>query len=195
MKKKEGYEMNVCIFYYDGFCEFEIVLVAAEFSSHNVITVALENKIYISEEKQKFVPDKIIQELNPDDIDLFIIPGGNPSFLYENSILKNFIKDMNNNKKTIAAICGGTELLAAYGLLDNKRCTGDSDGLKIDADYIELFRKSIILKDDVVVDGNIITSTGQAFIEFAFKLGMVMDIYKNKDEVSQKYKWYKNIKE
>jgi putative intracellular protease/amidase len=186
--------MNVCIFYYDGFCEFEVVLAAAEFSSQNVITVALENKIYISEEKQKFIPDKTIEELNPDDIDLFIIPGGDPCCLYENSILKNFICAINKNKKVIAGICGGAELLAAYGILDDKRCTGDSDGLKVDADYIELFRNSIILKDDVVVDGNIITSTGQAFIEFAFELGMIMKIYKNKDEAQKGYRWYKNIK-
>ncbi|WP_032122109.1 DJ-1/PfpI family protein [Clostridium amazonitimonense] len=187
--------MNVCIFYYDGFCEFEIVLAAAEFSSQNVITVALENKIYISEEKQKFVPDKTIEELNPDEVDLFIIPGGKPGYLYENSILKNFIKDMNKNKKIIAGICGGTKLLAAYGILDNKRCTGDSSGLKIDADYIDLFRNSIILEEYVVVDGNIITSTGQAFIEFAIKLGTVMNIYKDKYEIEKNYKWYKNIKE
>lgn len=187
--------MNVCIFYYDGFCEFEVVLAAAEFSSQNLITVALENKIYISEEKQKFVPDKIIQEVNPKDIDLFIIPGGNPCYLYENSVLKSFIKDMNENEKVIGAICGGTELLAAYGVLDNKRCTGDSNGLKSDGDYIELFEKSIIVNDDVVVDGNIITSTGQAFIEFASKLGRIMNIYKNENEAQKVYKWYKNIKE
>lgn len=186
--------MNVCVFYYDGFCEFEVVVAIAEFSSQNVITAALENKIYISEEKQKFVPDKIIGELNPEEIDLFIIPGGNPTYIYENSILRSFIEKLNENQKIIAGICGGTELLAAYNVLINKKCTGDSNGLKIDADYIDLFKKSIILKDDVVVDGNIITSTGQAFIEFAFKLVEVMDIYKNKDEAEKNYKWYKNIK-
>lgn len=186
--------MNICIFYYDGFAEFEVVLVAGEFSSENVITVALENKIYVSEEKQKFVPDKIIEELNPDEVDLFIIPGGNPAYLYESSSLKNFINDMNKNKKIIAGICGGTELLAAYGILDNKRCTGDSSGLKNDADYIDLFKNSIILNEDVVVDGNIITSTGQAFIEFAIELGTAMNIYENKDEIRKSYNWYKNIK-
>lgn len=186
--------MNICIFYYDGFCEFEVVFVAGEFSSQNVITAALEDKVYISEEKQKFVPDKLIEELNPDDIDLFVIPGGNPAYLYENPILKKFIEDMNINEKVIAGICGGTELMAAYGILNNKKCTGDSDGLKPDADYIELFKQSIILKEDVVVDGNIVTSTGQAFIEFAFNLGEIMNIYKDKNEAENRYRWFKNLK-
>lgn len=87
MKKGGCYKMNVCIFYYDSFCEFEVVLSAAEFSSQNLISVALENKIYISEEKQRFILYKVIN-----DIDLFIIPGGNPSYLYESSVLKDFIK-------------------------------------------------------------------------------------------------------
>lgn len=185
--------MNICIFYYDGFCEFEVVVAAAEFSAQNVITVALEDKVYISEEKQKFLPDKTIEQLNPDEIDLFIIPGGNPAYLYKNSNLKEFIRAIDRNNKIIAAICGGTELLAAYGILNSKRCTGDSSGLKMDADYIDLFKYSIILKEDVVVDGNIITSTGQAFIEFAIKLGTVMNIYENEDEIKKNYKWYKNI--
>lgn len=185
--------MNVCIFYYDGFCEFEVVIAAAEFSSQNLITVALESKIYISEEKQKFIPDKILEEIDPRTIDLFIIPGGNPSYLYDNSIFKEFINVLNENEKTIAAICGGTELLAAYGILDDRRCTGDSNGLKDDGDYIQLFKKSIIVNDDIVVDGNIITATGQAFIEFASQLGKIKGIYKNDDEAIKTYRWYKNI--
>lgn len=113
--------MNVCIFYYDGFCEFEVVHVAAEFSSQNLVTVAMENKVYVSEEKQRFLPDKMINELSPNDIDLFIIPGGNPSYLYDNSQLKDFIKSIDESNKIIAGICGGTELMAAYGLLDYKK--------------------------------------------------------------------------
>lgn len=187
--------MNVCIFYYDGFCEFEVVLVAAQFASENLFTAALEHKVYVSEEKQKFLPDKIIHELNTSEIDLFIIPGGNPAYLYENTTLMNFIKDMNKEGKFIAGICGGTELLAAYGILDNKRCTGDSSGLRSDADYIGLFNKSIILEEDIVVDENIITSTGQAFIEFAFKLGTIMNIYIDENEIQEKYRWYKNVKQ
>lgn len=64
----------------------------------------MENKVYFSEEKQRFLPDKMINELNPNDIDLFIIPGGNPSYLYDNSQLKDFIKSIDENNKIIAGI-------------------------------------------------------------------------------------------
>jgi 4-methyl-5(b-hydroxyethyl)-thiazole monophosphate biosynthesis len=187
--------MNICVFYYDGFCEFEVVLTFLLFSKENIFSASLENRVYISEEKQKYLPDKTIKEINSDDIDLFIIPGGNPSYLYSNEIIKDFIKELNLKNKYIAGICSGTKLMAKFGILNNKKCTGDSSGIKADADYIELFNKSIIQDEDIVVDGNTITSTGQAFIEFVIKLGKIMNIYKDKEEMKSDYKWLKNIKD
>lgn len=185
--------MNICIFYYDGFCEFEVVLSALQFRG-NYFTAALENRVYISEEKQKFLPDKTIDELNPEEVDLFIIPGGNPEYLYENSKLKAFINELNKNNKYIAGICAGTYLIASYGLLKGKKCTGASAGLETNGDYIHLFKDAVITKDDVVVDGNIITSTGQAFIEFAYELCKLAKVYGNDNEALMAYKWFKNIK-
>lgn len=187
--------MNVCIFYYDGFCEFEAVFAAALFAEKNLFTAALEDRFYISSEKQKFLPDKTIDELNTDDIDLFIISGGDPSYLYNNSKFKGFITDLNKKKKFIAGICGGTFLMAKYGILENKKCTGSGEGIESDSDYIDLFEKSYIVNEDVVIDGNIITSTGQAFIEFAIELGKLMNVFKDEEEAVADYKWLKNIKE
>ncbi len=184
---------NICIFYYDRFCEFEVVLSAAQFRG-KYFTVALENHAYISEEEQKFLPDKTIDELNPDEIDLFIIPGGNPSYLYNNSKLKRFINKLNEKKKFIAGICGGTFLMAQYGLLKGKKCTGDSSGLQKDSKYIGLFEDAIITDEDVVIDENIITSIGQAYVEFSVELSRIMNLYKNEEEAIYDYKWLKNIK-
>lgn len=187
--------MNVCILYYDGFCEFEAVFAAALFAEKNLFTAALEDRVYISSEKQKFLPDKTIDELNTDDIDLLIISGGDPSYLYNNSKLKDFIIKLNEKKKFIAGICGGTFLMAKYGILENKKCTGSGEGIESDSDYIDLFEKSYIVNKDVVIDENIITSTGQAFIEFAIELGKLMNVFKDEEEAVADYKWLKNIKE
>lgn len=186
--------MNICVLYYDGFAEFEVVVSLLLFMKENVITTALENRIYESEEKQRFLPHKTIEELNTDDIDLLIIPGGDPRYLYDNKVLNNFLKELNRKNKYIAGICGGTEIMAAAGILDNKKCTGDSSGLNLDAPYIHLFSKANIVEEDVVVDGNIITSIGQAFIELAVELGKIMN-YKTEDEAQATYKWLKNIKD
>ena len=185
--------MNVCVFYYDGFCEFEVVFAVNQFRD-NIFSVALENRVYISEEKQKFLPDKTIQEINPNEIDLFIIPGGNPIQLYEKGELKEFILKLNEKNKFIAGMCGGAELMAYYGLLDNKEANGDSSGFRVDENNKQIYEKINIVAKDVVQDGNCITSIGQAFIEFAIELGKIMKIYKNDEEIKQDYNWLKNIK-
>jgi len=187
--------MNVCVFYYDGFCEFEVVLAVNKFRENNIFLAALENRVYISEEKQKFLPDKTIRELNPDDIDLFIIPGGDSTILYEKAELREFISKLNEKNKFIAGICGGAELMAYYGVLDNKRANGDGEGFRVDESNKQVYEKVIIVNEDVVIDGNCITSIGQAFIEFAIELGKVMKIYKNEDEIKHDYNWLKNNKD
>lgn len=184
--------MKVGILYYDGFAEFEVVISALLFKKEELITIATEDRVYMCEEKQRLLPDKTIAEIDPEDIDVFIIPGGDPSYLYDNIELKNFITVLNNKNKLIAGICGGTELLARYGILDNKKCTGDSSGIKKE-DY-NLYEKSTIVNEDVVVDGNIITSMGQAYVEFALEISRKINMFKDEAELKVDYKWLKNIK-
>ncbi|WP_346917243.1 DJ-1/PfpI family protein [Clostridium sp.] len=186
--------MNVCVFYFDGFCEFEVVFAINGFRD-NIFSAALEKRVYVSEEKQKYLPDKTIFELNPDDIDLFIIPGGNPVQLHEKTELKEFISKLNEKNKFIAGICGGAELMAYYGLLDNKKANGDSEGFRVDENNKHIYEKVVIVDEDVVRDGNCITSIGQAFIEFAIELRKVMNLYTNAEEVKDSYNWLKNIKD
>jgi putative intracellular protease/amidase len=190
---KVGYKMNVCVLYYDGFCEFEVVLAVNQFRE-NAFSAALENRVYISEERQKFLPDKTIQELNPDDIDLLIIPGGDPTQLYEKEELGEFILKLNEKNKIIAGICGGAELMAYYGLLDKKKANGNSEGFKIDEKNKAMYENINIVDEDVVIDGNCITSIGKAFIEFAIEIGKVMNVYKDEEEIKSDYRWLKNIK-
>jgi putative intracellular protease/amidase len=185
--------MNVCVFYYDGFCEFEVVLAVNGLRDHT-ISVALENRVYVSEEKQKFLPDKTISELNPEEIDLFIIPGGNPEKLYENEQLREFIAKLNQKNKFIAGICGGAELMAYYGLLDHKRANGDGQGFRVNETNKQIYEKIDIVDQDVVRDGNCITSIGQAYVEFALELSKVMKVYKSDEEAIEDYNWLKNIK-
>jgi 4-methyl-5(b-hydroxyethyl)-thiazole monophosphate biosynthesis len=186
--------MNVCIFYYDGFCEFEVAITAANFNKQNLFAAALENRVYVSDEKQRYLPDRIIAELDPKDIDLFVIPGGDPSALYENQVLRSFITDLNKMGKNIAGICGGTYLMARYGILDNKRCTGAGSGLKPDMPDIALFEKSLITDESIIVDGNVITAAGQAYVELAIELGKLMKIYKDEEEIVTDFNWLKNIR-
>lgn len=190
---KVGYKMNVCVFYYDDFCEFEVVL-AFTMLRGKVFTVALEDRVYVSGEGQSYLPDKTLKDLNPDDIDLFIIPGGDPAKLYDKTELKELLYKLNERNKYIAGICGGAEIMAYYGLLDNKEANGDSEGFRVNNENKHIYEKVKIVDKDVVRDGNCITSIGQAFIEFSIELSKIMNGFRDEEEAEEAYNWFKNIK-
>lgn len=189
--RKEVRAIKVCILYYDGFCEFETVFTAALFKDH-IISAGLEERVYISEEKQKFLPDTSVSQLTPEEIDLFFIPGGKPGHLFDDTSLKEFLLELNRQGKIIAGICGGTFLMAAYGLLEGKRCTGASSGL-LGTDY-PWFSNSSICSEEVVVDGNLVTATGQAYVAVAFTLARILDLYPDQAQYDEEFKWYNNQK-
>lgn len=193
IKTKGGKLMNTYLFYYNGFCEAEVAS-SLMFLEKKAICVSLEDRVYVSEEGQKFVPDKTVDDVNPDDVDLFIIPGGAPNYLFDNEKLKNFILELDKKEKYIAAICGGPYLLASYGVLDGRRCTGNGSGIVPGSKNYDLFKNAEILSDSIVKDGNIITAVGSAFVELAVELYGILNLYKNEKDREETYNWFKNIR-
>jgi putative intracellular protease/amidase len=186
--------MNIALFYYDGFAEFEIVFVGLLFKDQNLFSVAVENREYRSEEGQRYCVDKVIRDVDVDSIDLLVIPGGNPAPLFENLELKNFLDKLVSRNKKIAAICGGPGLLAAFGLLKGKKCTGNTTGIRSTDKNYSLYSESILSDEYVVVDGNIITGQGQAYGEFAVEIVNQMGLYKDKQEYDADLQWIKNVR-
>ncbi len=186
--------MKIALFYYDEFCEFEVVLVGMVFKRHEFITIALEDREYRSEERQRYCVDQVIKDVDIDSIDLLVIPGGEPGLLVDNLELKRFIETLLAKNKKVAGICGGAEMLAGLGLLKGKRCTGMSSGKDADLPTFQYFSESIFLDDHVVVDGNIITAQGQAYVEFAFELARQMKLSDREEEYQAGIKWFKNIR-
>jgi len=186
--------MQVGLFYYDDFAEFEIALCCLFFRAHDLFSIALENREYRSLEKQRFLVDKTLREVDPQDIDLLIIPGGDPTKLYGNSELKEFVEKMITCGKKVSGICGGSEILASLGVLKGRRCTGDTSGIKETDDVYKYYTDTLLSDDYVVTDGNIITGQGQAYIEFAIELARQTGLYKREDEYLEDIRWFKNLR-
>ncbi len=186
--------MKIALFYYDGFSEFEVVLIGLLFKKHDLISIALENREYRSEENQRFCVDKVIKDIDVDSIDLLVIPGGTPYPLVENQELKSFIEQLVYRNKKVSGICGGASLLAGLGILKGKKCTGMTSGVNPKFNSYKYYSESILSEEYVVVDGNIITAQGQAYVEFAVELVRQMGLYKNEDEYEEDLKWFKNIR-
>jgi putative intracellular protease/amidase len=187
--------LKIALFYYDGFAEFEIALVGLVFHrEHDIISIALENREYRSEECQRFCVDQVIKDVDIDSIDLLVIPGGEPDPLVNNLELKSFVENLVARNKKVAGICGGASLLAGLGVLKGRKCTGLTSGKDPNIPSYQYFSESIFLDDHVVVDGNIITAQGQAYVEFAVELVRQMGLCETEEEYQAGLKWFKNIR-
>lgn len=187
--------MRIALFYYDGFAEFEIVLAGLLFQKqHEILAVAMEDREYRSEEQQRYLVDQTIQDVDVESIDLLVVPGGDPGPLAENEELQSFIERLLTAGKKVAGICGGALLLAGLGVLDGKRCTGMTRGEAPDIPEFRYFENTEFSNDHVVVDGNLITAQGQAFIEFAMELARQMGLVNSDEEYVEGVNWLKNIR-
>lgn len=186
--------MKTCVFYYDGFAEFEIAFCCLQFKAGGITAVGLEKRLYASEEGQRFAVDAALEELDPDSVDLFIVPGGTPDAVIADGRLGAFLRRLAGAGKTVAGICGGAVILAASGILDGKRCTGNWTGVGPEDPDLSRFAKAELLPDDVVVDGQVVTAKGVAYLEFALELGRQMGLYATDAEYQGDLSTFKNLK-
>ncbi len=94
----------------------------------------------------------------------------------------------------MAGICGGASLLAGLGVLKGKRCTGLTSGQDPNIPEYQYFSESTFLDEHVVVDGNIITAQGRAFVEFAVELFRQMGMCETEEEYQAGLRYFKNIR-
>jgi len=104
---------------------------------------------------QKFTVDMNVQDANPDDFDLLVLPGGvaNPDMLRLSQETIEFIREFGQSEKPIAAICHGPWTLINAGLAEGKRMTSwptlEADLRNAGAEWVD---------EPVVKDGSLVTS-------------------------------------
>ncbi|MFX1322394.1 MAG: type 1 glutamine amidotransferase domain-containing protein [Promethearchaeota archaeon] len=100
-------------------------------------------------------PDKLIREVNPDDYDGVIIPGGtkNPDYLRRDKDVLNFVVRINETKKLIGSICHAGWVLISAKIVKDRRATSY---FAIKDDMINAGAK--FEDSPVVIDNNLITS-------------------------------------
>ena len=161
--------MNILVPLISGFEEIEAISVVdilrrAEF---NVVTAGIPGTMVEGDNGVKIMADKMLKDVNPDEFDAVVLPGGRGSPNLERSEkVMSILKSFNEKEKLIAAICFSPVLLAKKGILKDRRAT------------VYPGRERDLPKprgERVVVDGNIITSQGPGTaMEFALKIVEVM---------------------
>ncbi|HEX6951385.1 MAG TPA: type 1 glutamine amidotransferase domain-containing protein [Gaiellaceae bacterium] len=99
--------------------------------------------------------DKTAEEVSPGDYDALMIPGGvgNPDQLRGDESVVSFVREFNQAGKPMAVICHGPWVLVESGVVRGRRVTSwptlETDIRNAGGDWVD---------DEVVVDGNLITS-------------------------------------
>lgn len=181
--------MKTYVFLYDRFADFEITpLLLFLREKTEVITFSFEKGVLQSEGQLKVIVDLSVNEIDPEDVDLIIIPGGDPEPYKNRTDFHNFLKKVHERGRIIAAICGGPGFLAHAGLLKGLRI---AHGYSPE-DAKRVFEGSEITDEDVIVEGNIITARGQAFAEFAVEVYRTLGFFVDEDEARSSLAWLKN---
>ena len=115
------------------------------------------DQTYSEKRGHNFVLNATFDELEPDNYDALVIPGGRaPEYLRRNTQVLATVRHFSEAGKPIAAICHGAQLLAAAGALQGKVCscypTVALDVENSGGQYVDL------PLDQAYTDGNLVTA-------------------------------------
>lgn len=164
---------KVALFLVDGFEELEAIAPVdiLRRSGIEVDTVSItETYNVISSRKITILSDKLIKDINFDEYEMLILPGGpGTDNYYSSDVLLERLKEFSVIKK-VAAICAAPSILSSLGILKGKKAVSFPE-------YEEKIIKdgAVLTLKNVVTDGNIITSRGAGTsIDFALELIKVL---------------------
>lgn len=167
----------VYVFLANGFEEIEAItpIDLLRRAGVDVTSVGVTGKTVEGSHKIKVDADITIDEVTTDGLEMIVLPGGNPGYknLESNKTVVDYINFAKDNDLYVSAICAAPSILGRLGILEGKNATvypGMEDELK-GANYE---------KQEVVVDGKIITSRG-AGTAIAFA-GALIAALKGEDE-------------
>lgn len=182
-------DKKVLIFLVDGFEEIEAMAPIDLLRRAGIIvdTVSInEDNQVTSSRKIRVLTDKTIDEINFENYEMIVLPGGpgTENYMKSEKLLEK-LKEFSINRK-LGAICAAPTILSALGILNGKQA------ICFPACEPDLIKDgAIIVNQDVVKDNNIITSRGAGTaIDFSLALIEVL-LGKNKSHEIRKEILYK----
>lgn len=172
---------KIFVFLFDGFADWEISYFAPEINKSgkfDLIYFSKNGDLITSMGGLQVKPTTSLRDLNIENIEMLILPGGTAWEKGGNTEIEKLTNDLFENGNSIAAICAATTYLGQLGLLNNlKHTSNDLNYLKgIAAKYNgdKNYQNSLAESDR-----NIITANGIAPIEFAREIFKAIGLYNN----------------
>ena len=165
--------MNTYLYLYENSVLFEVVVAAyLMHTAGNVYILTDSDKAVTTYEGFSINPTQAFASVAPDDVDLFILTGGDYQNIQKPEPLHQLLLQLHARKKTIAAICSGQTLLQELDILQG---TSPSP-------------------NPVTTHNHLILSDGNTYIDFAIEIGKHFHIYQNKDDLDETINYFKFFK-
>ena len=120
----------------------------------NVTVASMKRGAITGKQGYEVAVDKTLDEVNPDDYAILVLPGGKvPAGVRKEPKALEIAKSFLAQNKPVAAICHGPQILISAGLLKGRRATCYKSVAE------ELKEAGAFYEDrEVVIDGNLVTS-------------------------------------
>jgi putative intracellular protease/amidase len=171
----------------EGFADWEPAHAVAELrrnGDYRVEAVGLTSSPVRSMGGISVLPSKTLQEVDPADVALFILPGGDRwEQVPIESQLEDTLKRLDGEGVPIAAICGATVAVSQLGLLRGRRHT--SNGLDYLRSHVPGYAEADNYVDvPAVRDRKLITASGLADVEFAREIFEELEVLSPEDRAT-----------
>jgi len=175
---------DVHLFVFDSLSDWEIGYAVAGINNpqfqlnpgaYRVRTVAMRRASVLTVGGIRIEPDLALDSLSPNDSAMLILPGGSTWDDGQNIEAVDVARSFLDAGIPVAAICGATAGLARGGLLDRPRHTSNA------LDYLAAtgYRGAARYEDSPAVsDGNLITASGVAPVDFARHIFRRLNLYR-----------------
>lgn len=177
---------NVYLYVFDTMSDWEVGYLTAELNSGRyfkkdiapiqVVTVAVDKHPVTTMGGLNILPHISIDECTLNSTDVIILPGGNTWMDNIHDALLSKVTDAIEKGTVIAAICGATVGLAKTGLLDTRQHTSN------DLEYLKMIcpeytGETYYQTEPAVTDGNVVTASGIAPLEFTMHVLNKLDVF------------------
>lgn len=180
-----GEIMKIGIYLYDGYYETELCIPTMLFSKEEILYLSSDQDTVKCMDGKRVLIDYKLNEINPLDLDVLIVPGGHP--ILKDDILE-VIRICVENGKVIGGICGGVDYFAHAGVLAGKTF---ASYYKKGESYPHLPVDGTISYELYESDDKIVTANPAGYLEFALELCRLAGLL-DMDKVKYYEEWFKS---
>lgn len=176
----------VYLYVFDTMSDWEIGYLTAEMnagryykkgcSPTRIVTVGMDKTPVTTMGGLKVLPDIMLHACSLESMDALILPGGTTWTETMHQPILQFAESCLQQERTVAAICGATIGLAQAGLLNSHWHTSN------DLEYLKMIcpaysGETYYKMELAVTDGNLITASGIAPLEFSAHVLNALDVF------------------